>query len=72
MRWTGQWPHSSTQLTTDLSQEQLIPGSICTTDDDPDNHLHSNIIMGDSNFQHHLQQQIIVDHYQILNQLQVC
>lgn len=68
MRWTGgQWPQQ-TQMLADMSQQSLT-GNVC---DDPLGQRQQNPVMIDQQQLHQqIQQQLCVEQFQLLNQLQV-
>lgn len=68
MRWTGgQWPQQ-TQMLADMSQQPLT-GNVC---DDPLGQRQQNQVMIDQQLHQQIQQQLCVEQFQLLNQLQVC
>lgn len=67
MRWTGgQWPQQ-TQMLADMSQQSLT-GNVC---DDPLGQRQQNQVMIDQQLHQQIQQQLCVEQFQLLNQLQV-
>lgn len=67
MRWTGgQWPQQ-TQMLADMSQQSLT-GNVC---DDGLGQRQQNQVLIDQQLHQQIQQQLCVEQFQLLNQLQV-